>query len=305
MFEPTLANRYRRRVTMLGGACVMLIGLLVGATPQAHAAAIESFDSYTAPTTLNGKNGGGGWSGSWSAFFSSGFTEWNILSGGLDGSANRLQFERDASSRLPSSFEDERSAKRSIKFSPNSGSGPIYFGFYFQHDAALGADNSDNIFKIELRNSASRLLTFGILGDEVFAQTGTDATTFDRKVSALDLIGDGVTHQIIVKFEQDQGGPAEFGGGTGEKVSIFVDPASETEPGVADFVYTGGYSIAFAPGQTFNRVRLFGNYYNGQYASVDRLVLADNFATAFIPEPATALLLSLAAPMMLRRRTRA
>ncbi|QNN22657.1 hypothetical protein HED60_10395 [Planctomycetales bacterium ZRK34] len=276
--------------------------MLMSAVPSAKAGALETFDSYAAGSQLGGQGGsGGGWAGPWSAFYSSTFTEWNVTAGGLDGTANRLQFERDAGNRLASEFHFSRSATRPIASSPNTGAGPVYFGFYFQHDAALAADNSTNSFLLEWRTSDfNRYLTFGIEGDEVFVET--DAGTPDKQVSNADLIADGVTYQIVVKLEQDAGGAATVGGGTAEKVSIFINPDSATEPVTADFVYTGGASIVYNPGQTFNRVRLFGDYYGGQYASVDRLVLADNFATAYIPEPATAALLGLAAPLLMRRR---
>ncbi|MBI1368896.1 MAG: PEP-CTERM sorting domain-containing protein [Planctomycetes bacterium] len=306
MFQFTCAaDGDRQRCVSLGAMAVLAAVMLLGITPTSKAA-YESFDSYTVGSHLDAKAGGFGWSGAWSAFFSAGFTEWNIAAGGLDPSANRLQFVRGAGSRLDrASFELSRSATRSIGDSPNSGSGPIYFGFYFKQDAALGADSNPNQFLLEWKNSAGRYVTFGILGDEVFGQTGTgQLSSFDRKVSNADLIADGQTYRIVVKFEQDAGGPATSGGGTAEKISIFVNPPSDIE-GTPDFVYTGGYSTNFSPGQTFTQLRMFGDYYNGQTASVDRIVITDNFAAAYIPEPTSALLLGAAAPLLVRRKRRA
>lgn len=300
-----VAAGFRQRTLPLAVIAVLSAALLAGVAPTCEAA-IETFDSYTAGTQIGGQGGSGGWSGNWSAYYSPTYTEWNVVAGGLNASPNRLQFQRDATGRLDrSSFELSRSAYRSIASSPNSGSGPIYFGFYFQQDAAVGADNMNNQFLFEWKNSAGRYVSFGILGDNIYGQTGTgQLSSYDRQVDTAGLITDGVTHHIVVKFEQDAGGPATVGGGTAEKLSFFVDPTSNVE-GTPDFVYTGGYSTNFTPGQTFTQLRMFGDYYNGQYASVDRIVLTNSFLTAYAPEPTSALLLTAAAPLLLRRRRRA
>lgn len=279
-----------RRV--LCGGSIAAVCFLSALPPAARAAIIayDSFNSYTANSTLNGDNGGTGWSGAWSSNSSviveSPTTALSYAGGAVavNGGANAVQ--------IPDVNGDGIISR---EFSSQSGA--LYFSFLYREDARAGT--ATNFLQFALNNDAAINGSGAIVASEAVGEFGVRLTnltgTQTTGNSATPTIDVGTTYFVVAKLYKSASNY--------DRMSLFVNPTSLTEPGTpsaTSITDIGISSVSFFSVRTANLAA-------GDQTLFDELRVGTSFADVVIPEPTTWALLAtgLATTVILRRRRQA
>ncbi len=226
--------------------------------------ASESFD-YTAGSDLRTQDGGTGFNGAWGNVTTTAnrysITEGSLTHSNIFSSGNKLTLDGTGGNAEIS---------RSLSSTPID-AGTFYFGFLL---------NKQNVTERTLN------MAFFDGGTERFAvgQFNTSGGNLAMNVGGTLFTGDtaftsGTTFHLVVKIEFN------VGGGTNDRVSLFVNPGS-TEPGVA-YLSTQASNIS-----GLNAIRPFAGGTSGSIpaaiGSFDELRVGTSFAdVSAIPEPAS------------------
>jgi hypothetical protein len=244
----------------------------------AHAAVIASdnLESYTLNGALNGGSGGTGWTGNWAAVPGI-LVETAALSGG----GTKAAESNDVTDSITAATR---------AFAPQTGT--VYFSLLF--DAVAGL-TTDDFIHVYLANAASNVKSGGIgllstttdfLGARVGDVNGGDTT------SSTTAAVQGTTYLLVGKVSKTTGGNYN-------RVDLFINPATTTEPVTPD--------ATDAADSTVSTLSVFGirtfNTDVGDRYQFDEIKVGTTFADV-VPEPATAGLLTLAGATLLGRRRR-
>jgi hypothetical protein len=264
-----------------------VLAALVGAV-SAHAALIASEDFEDENTgALNGQGAGadGGFDGTWSAI-----AEVAVVGSALN-YANGVVASDGGSQALQVSFPnaDIVDGLFSRTFTPAQ-SETVYLSFLFREIAnpAFGTDFIQVGF--ENANPAQPLASVLRRNGTYQVRSGTSSTSGGTVGST---VADFETHLFVLKAEKD---PA---GGNYNKVSLFIDPDSLTEPGSPTEVSTANGGLA-AAGLLTARSAFHAA---GDTVQLDNIRIGTAWSDVVtpIPEPATTILAAIAGLGLLRR----
>ncbi|MEX0775888.1 MAG: PEP-CTERM sorting domain-containing protein [Phycisphaeraceae bacterium] len=242
--------------------------LAVAAPPmQAALVAWDDFESHAAGSGLSGGAGGAGWTSNWSA--DPGVLVQNAQ---VDQGGSR-------SAEIAGAVNSVSVANRSFATRTTT----TYFSVRIE--AVAGLENSD-FLHFYLGNSTSTIngnnnsggvgllsTTTSFLGTRVGTSNG--GTTVSSSTTAIQ----GTTYLLVGKLWKD--GSSNF-----NRIDLFIDPASSTEPVTANATQTGDSGLG---GISVFGVRSF-NFDSGDIYQFDSVRIGTTFADV-IPEPASAALL--------------
>ncbi|MCA9247753.1 MAG: PEP-CTERM sorting domain-containing protein, partial [Planctomycetales bacterium] len=281
-----------RRCRRAGQAALLLLvaALLNIGTPQAQAARLvaDNFDTYTAGN-LAGNNGGFEVNGAWTSAYSS-IAQANVVSGGLNYSNGSINLNGGAQSVALTAGSDSAVSR---SFSPQTGT--VYFSVLYQPVA--GFDVSDHI-QFALSDDAD-VNNAGSIGkrstSNLFARIrSTSDTNGDTGTNAVQ----GVTNLLVGKISKNASTNYN-------RLELFIDPASLTEPGVPDATVNATLGIDTLSSFVI-RTAVFDG---GDQMNFDLLQIGTTFDSVVtqpfaVPEPTAAALLGLGLLGLATRRRR-
>ena len=260
---------------------------------QTHAALI-AYDgfSYTNGATINGTNGGTGWTSAWTADAS--FVNYS--------SSTALTY----SSGTVSVTGDNRTAIAGGAFSPlvdrtfAAQTGTVYFSFLFRYEATAGGTiDADDFVHFMLNNDNATANSGGIgkinsdarLGSRIGGSNGGTTTN-----SATNMIA-GNTYFLVGKISASGASGANY-----DQMDLFINPTSGTEPGT-----TSATDVADAGFSSLSHFTIRTNAVDANDAFLfDELRVGTTFADVVpvIPEPSVGLLAIAGLGVAIARRRR-
>ena len=257
-----LSGRYRPALMFL---IALVLALIFVPQTQATLLVYESFD-YTAGNNVKGQNGGLGFSGTWNYAYAN--AEPKVATGSLV--YTNLPTAGNSAELTPSGGNHSQ-INRSLDSTYNSGT--VYI--------SLLATKNDGSRFFGLNLVQSGTLT-GFLGQGGLATNWQYIAASGPRYSSTVSSTDGATSLLVLKIE--------FGAGTGgnDKISLFMNPTANIEPG-SPSVSSTNIKIG-----SFNSVGLGAGWTNGvdqttSIGKMDEIRIGTTFAdVAPIPEPGTA-----------------
>ncbi len=262
----------RNRLPLVACAILSVVGFTtVSNSASADIIAQEAF-AYDAGS-LATNNGGSGFASGWTG-------AGNVTAGSLDSpvttgeTGNKATVTGGASSATAFRILDA-----------NVNTGTVYVGFIFTRKTTGTRTTGLSLF-----DGSNERLLIGVSGNEGNGDlfiSGSNSSSGDTNINATP----GTAFQLVAKIVFNASGD--------ETVSLFVNQATE---GIADAT-----NIASFDGSGFDRIRLFGGSTRSApegtgSGDFDEIRIADNYAQALIPEPASLALLGLGGLLMLPHR---
>lgn len=266
----------------------LLLPLFILAVPHISHGAITSYESfsYTAGETINGKNGGTGFSGGWGNQTAATINLAGLTYANLTTTGNSVNLTGDGIQVF-----------RGLTGTGGGSGSNVWQSFLISTSATnvgLSLFNGGNEQTFKGRTNGGN---YGALFYEGTGRPINDglATTANVGISMTPAVANATTHLYVVNFDQTGATPVYRG---------WLDPdASSLGTGSAP---TGGSTFTLSTNtQFFNYTQLRLGAFSGPGAVVnfDELRLGDTWADVSpIPEPSSLLLLSVGALGLLRRR---
>lgn len=267
--------------------CRILGGLaLVGMAGWAAAApvAFDGFESYSAGAPLAGGNAGTGgtgangefgWTGDWAAVTGV-TTQTAVLSGGGSRAAEITDNTNSVTAATRTFTPQTGTVYFSVLVDPVAGlEGSDFLHFYLSNNA-LSNNNSGGVGLLQT--------TSDLFGARVGGSNG--GTTVNSNLSAVQ----GTTYLLVGKLSKTSGGNYN-------RIDLFINPASATEPGSTYATQNGDSGIDTV---SVFAVRSF-NFDVGDRYQFDNVTVGTSFADV-VPEPGGLGLLALGALGLLARR---
>jgi hypothetical protein len=228
---------FPKRLACWAGAALLLAWQPV----QASLIAYDSFDTYTSGTALNSTSGGTGWATNWS-------TVANVTAA-TPGSS--LSYSNGAVSlsggprvaQIGNASNGDNQASRTFA----SQTGTLYFSFLFNLNTSLGA--SDNDFIQFSLNNDTNIANSGSIGD---LSNSPGINTFSARIGGTSggttaqsttTIGNSTTYFLVGKMSKVSAST------TYNRMDLFINPNSLTEPGTTDATQTltssGNTAVSF------------------------------------------------------------
>ncbi|MBI1368692.1 MAG: hypothetical protein GC162_08580 [Planctomycetes bacterium] len=273
---------FSHRATRAVAGFALALALAVIATP-AHAA-YDGFETYTSGASLNGQNGGVGWTSAWTT---SATTTQSVM---LDDPNGRVDGGAQAA-RVTGATADIVAMRRDF----TAMTGTVYLSVLI---TVHGFDNGD-FLALTLSDGAvsndPQTLSIGYRNNPnnpLFARVGDSGS--GNTINSLTLGSNDVTFFLIGKFSLD--GSNQYG-----HTDLFINPTNPYLEGTPDASATSTQPSITK--MTRFSLRAF-NLEAGDTITVDEIRITDNYAEAFgVPTPA-ALPAGLALLAMLPRRRR-
>ena len=293
LFPERLVNR--SRLALWTCAALGTLAPFAGAVPIAS----DTFQSYTPGTTVNGQNGGSGFT---SAYVSDNPAAVNAATETLSyssgtvssvGGSQDLQVVPATTGTVSNAGGGVDNGTLGRTFAAQSG--PVYFSLLLRGNVT----SNNEFFQAGLSNATGGepALSFGITGG-----TSTAAATFFLRVPG------GNSTTSAVPFNPNQTyllvGKASVSGANGanyDQIDLFVNPSSGTEPTTPTVTRTSSSGLTSLSTLNFRTAR----FATGNVYSVDNVTLGTTYANVVsAPEPASAGLIALAGTGLLARRRR-
>jgi hypothetical protein len=285
------------------------LACLAGSTAaEAGVIAVEDFESYAVsgsteqwavdnPTTPPGPTGGSGWSGAWNVdqdtaldsytpplglFVRSGGMDYTGGTVSVDGGEKRLEFLSRTSGVSQIFITRQLPAQNDT----------VYLGFTFR-----GHNIDDDFLQVGFDDTGAiedeevYIASVVFTGGEIRSRAGR--ATGGQQIKAADY-ADDTLYQLVLKLWKSSGNTAD----NYDRVTLWVDPTSTVESGGTTAASNTGYAAV----DYFN-IRRY-NIDTGNAFEIDNLRIADTYAEALVPEPATLALLALGAGALAARRRR-
>jgi hypothetical protein len=260
----------------------MMLALCAPRRAEAALVAYEGFESYTASTALSGDSGGTGWTANWAAI------------AGVNVKAATLSYSNGSvvvsGGSLSGGVDDATNATSAASRSVTAQTGTLYMSLLMAMPAGLSTDDFVHfMFNDDTVNTNSggfgKISTTTIkLGARI--GTGNGGTTTD---STVDLTGTD-TFFLVGKI-------SKVASATYNRLDLYINPSSLTEPVTADAVRSADSTISTI---SFFSLRT-ANLDAADRVQFDELRLGTTFADV-VPEPATGVLMMLGAMLLGSRR---
>lgn len=260
---------------------LMLLCVVCAFVSIAQAGVMESF-VYDAGS-LDGMNGGSGWSTAWRNNYSRNGGNFVAADSGLTHSS--LSGEAGNAAYSPG---DGTRYQRDLDQTYSSGT--VYLSFLLQI-----VEDEDAYGAVELQSGKDadpgRVFQVGMLrkddgndaANHVFAASSRASAGGARLDTAILSDFDADVHLYVVRFDLDA-----------DVAAVYIDPTDATD------LTTGGSTVALFSGFSFDRVGI-ANFVESAGTTVDEIRL-DATAPVLIPEPATMVLLGLGGLLAVRKR---
>lgn len=195
--------------------------LLAAGEAKAVVLALETFESYTAGSVLNGQNGGSGWTGAWGSTAQATVQNASLVdpNGFVSGGGKALQLQLAAGADVGNIFN------RSF----GSTSSTVYMSYLvlvdsFEDNDFLSVSGSNGAV-----GNAQDTLSSGVrnnVGNPIYSRVGTSGTgDTDNVVSgAGSTVPDNTTFLVVAKYTKDAGSL------TYNRTDVYVNPTSPFEP---------------------------------------------------------------------------
>jgi hypothetical protein len=264
--------------------------------PLANAAsiAVETFEDENTGD-LNGQGAGsdGGFTGNWSALVGSPSATVQVVSSTLSYS-NGAVGSSGGSQALQLTFTDNSIVGNvfSRAFSPAE-TGTIYLSFLYRE--VTNPDFGTDFIQVGFENTAPDQPLASILRRNGTYQVRSGTSSTANGTQGTTPADVGITHLLVLKAEKTSGG-------TYNRVSLFIDPDSLTEPGSPTSFSTANSGLATA-GLLTARTAFHAT---GDTVQLDNILIGTSWGDVVtaIPEPSASALIGLAGMACLLRRRR-